>query len=193
MKKEYGMKRKNLCALTLLLTLPALAAVADGGGGAFYGLQTAEYPFLKGYPMVNNSRDLAYFGGYGYGVDGHNVTGGFGFAITDPTGETGIAGGFGGVINGVRLLRWPVNLSLLSWTAIGGISTGIPSGDSDRGFLVIMEELTLELGLPILPWFMPTFYAGYQVAGNLTPGRPFQDFLSYTPVVGLRAAWGKFY
>jgi hypothetical protein len=40
---------------------------------------------------------------------------------------------------------------------------------------------------------MPTVFAGYQVAGNLVPGRPFEPFLSYTPVMGFRPAWGKFY
>ena len=29
--------------------------------------------------------------------------------------------------------------------------------------------------------------------GNLIPGTPFEDFLVYTPVVGVRVAWGKFY
>ena len=39
---------------------------------------------------------------------------------------------------------------------------------------------------------MPVFYAGYQVMGNLAPGQPFSDFFSYTPVVGVRFAFGKF-
>ena len=81
----------------------------------YYGLQTSEYPFLKDYPVRNNSMGLAYYGGYGYGVHSRNITGGFGFAITDTDGDTGI------------------------------------------------------------------------------PGTPFEDFLVYTPVVGVRVAWGKFY
>jgi hypothetical protein len=56
-----------------------------------------------------------------------------------------------------------------------------------------MEEITLELGIPINRWFMPSLYAGYQIAGNLAPGKPFEDFLVYTPVIGMRVAWGKFY
>lgn len=188
------MNRKLAILLALLVVFSALSGIsvfADGCGGMFYGLQTTEYPFLKNHPVHNNSMGLAYYGGYGYGVHGRTITGGFGFAITDTDGDTGIAGGFGGVINGVRFVDWPVTLSLISWTAVGGISTG--NQESDDGFFAIMEEITLELGIPVNRWFMPTLYAGYQIAGNLIPGTPFEDFLVYTPVVGARVAWGKFY
>jgi hypothetical protein len=188
------MKGKLMVLLALLL-VPACAAIfADGAGGMYYGLQTAEYPFLKDYPVRNNSMGLSYYGGYGYGVHGNTIIGGFGFAITDTDRETGIAGGFGGIINGVRFIDWPVTLSLISWTAIGGISTGNQeSSDGEEGFFALMEEITLELGIPINRWFMPSVYAGYQIAGNLAPGAPFEDFVVYSPVFGVRMAWGKFY
>jgi hypothetical protein len=188
------MNRKLVVLIALSLFVVGTTGFADGAGGMFYGLQTSEYPFLKDYPVRNNSMGLAYYGGYGYGVHGHAITGGFGFAITDTEGDTGIAGGFGGVINGFRFIDWPVTVSLLSWTAIGGISTGNQkSGSGDDGFFAFMEEITLEVGIPINQWFMPTLYAGYQIAGNLAPGTPFEDFLVYTPVIGVRVAWGKFY
>lgn len=188
------MDKKPAILLVVLLSLSGLSAFADGCGGMYYGLQTSKYPFLKEHPIHNNSMGLAYYGGYGYGVHGHNITGGFGFAITDTDGDRGIAGGFGGVINGVRLVQWPVTVSLISWTAVGGISTGnLEAEDGVKGFFALTEEITLELGIPINQWFMPSLYAGYQVAGNLIPGAAFEDFLVYTPVVGVRVAWGKFY
>lgn len=188
------MNKKLAVLLALYIALAGTAGFTDGAGGMYYGLQTSEYPFLKDYPVRNNSLGLAYYGGYGYGVHGHTITGGFGFAITDTDGDTGIAGGFGGVINGVRFIDWPVTVSLISWTAIGGISTGNQEGgDGEEGFFAFVEEITLELGIPINRWFMPSLYAGYQIAGNLAPGTPFEDFLVYTPVVGMRVAWGKFY
>jgi hypothetical protein len=188
------MNTKIVIALALLMLLAGTAVFADGAGGMYYGLQTSEYPFLKDYPIRNNSLGLAYYGGYGYGVHGNTITGGFGFAITDTDGETGIAGGFGGVINGIRFVDWPVTVSLISWTGLGGISAGNQAdGDSEEGYFAFMEEITLELGIPINQWFMPSLYAGYQIAGNLAPGTPFEDFLVYTPVIGVRVAWGKFY
>ena len=188
------MNKKLTILIVLLVFLSGFGAFADGCGGMFYGLQTSEYPFLKNHPVHNNSMVLAYYGGYGYGVHGHSITGGFGFAITDTDGDTGISGGFGGVINGVRFIDWPVTVSLISWTAIGGISAGGQENpDGEEGFFAFMEEITLEVGIPVNRWFMPTLYAGYQVAGNLVPGTPFEDFLVYTPVIGVRVAWGKFY
>jgi hypothetical protein len=180
--------------LALFAVLAGAVVFADGAGGIYYGLQTSEYPFLKDYPVRNNSLGLACYGGFGYGVHGNTITGGFGFAVGDTDGDTGISGGFGGVINGVRFVDWPVTISLISWTAIGGISAGNrESEEEDHGFFAFMEEITLEVGIPINRWFMPSLYAGYQVAGNLAPGTPFEDFLVYTPVVGVRVAWGKFY
>ena len=188
------MNRKLAIVLVVFAAVSGVSAVADGCGGMFYGLQTAEYPFLADYPVRNNSLGLIYYGGYGYGVSGRSITGGFGFAVTDTGGDTGIAGGFGGVINGVRLCQRPVTISLISWTAVGGISTGNQTGEEqEEGYFAFMEEITLELGIPINRWFMPTLYAGYQVAGNLVPGKPFEDFLLYSPVIGVRVAWGEFY
>ncbi len=188
------MKSRALLLVAIALSLPALAVLADGCGGMFGGLQTSEYPFLKDYPVRNNSMGLAYYGGFGYGVHDRTITGGFGFAVADTNGDTGISGGFGGVINGFQLIQWPVTVSLISWTALGGIHTGEQkSAEGYDGFFSFLEEITLELGIPFSRWFMPTFYMGYQFAGNLIPGTPFDDFFTYTPVVGIRVAWGKFY
>jgi hypothetical protein len=186
------MNLKRILALSLLLGAALATAYAEGGGGFFHGLQTAEYPFLRGYPVRNNSFGLMYTGGYGYGVSGHRITGGFGVGLSDFEGDTGIAGGYGGVINGARGQVGPLNLMITSWTGIGGLRfTEALSGET-AGYLIATEEIDLEIGLAVLPWFMPVLYAGYQIMGNLAPGQPFGDFFSYTPVVGVRFAFGKF-
>ncbi len=187
---------KKVVFLIFILAVMFLASVAansGGGGGMLVGYQTSSYPFLEAYPVTNNSFDLIYYGGFGYGVsyDGA-IAGGFGFAIMDVSGQSEIAGGFGGFISGLRLIERPINLSIVSWTGIGGISTGIYSATGDEGFMGLLQEVTLEIGFPLLRWFMPTIYTGYQIAGNLIPGVPFRDFFSYTPVLGLRIQWGSF-
>ncbi len=82
---------------------------------------------------------------------------------------------------------------VLSWTGIGGIQFTEAASSETMGYLIVTEEIDLEIGLPVLPWFMPVFYDGYQVMGNVGPGKPFQDFFSYTPVIGVRFVFGKFY
>jgi len=193
-REETAMIDKLITAMVLILIaalLPA-AAFADGGGGFFYGLQTTEYPFLQCYPIRNNSLGLMYTGGYGYGISDHEITGGFGVALSDFERETGISGGYGGVINGFRGKLGPVNLMLTAWTGIGGLKYRQPLSMEERGYLIVTEEIDLEIGVAVLPWFMPVLFAGYQVMGNLYPELPFQGFFSYAPVVGLRLAWGHF-
>ena len=142
--------------------------------------------------IENNNMDLYYSGGFGYGISRNNViSGGFGYAVYASEDENTPLGGFGGVINGIRLLRYPFNVSLMSWTGFGGIT--INSVDGKKNSFAISEELTLELGFPLFRWFSPTIYAGYQVIGSLGSGETFEDFLSYTPVLGFRFQWGKFY
>lgn len=191
--------RKSAYIIGLLLLMPLVAAFADGGGGVTFGLQTTSYPFLQNLQVPSNSAGLVYYGGYGYGVSGdHGINGGFGYAITDPINKSSLIGGFGGVISGVRLLKLPINLSIVSWTGFGGVYTGLSqtlsgSNTIGKGFFCLSEEVTVELGIPLQRWFMPVFFAGYQVAGNIVPGQTFQTFLSYAPVIGMRLAWGKFY
>ena len=144
-------------------------AVADGGGGVFFGYQTFIYPFLSDYySFASNSLGLGYFGGFGYGIVGtRTITGGFGMVILDTKASSGIAGGF------------------------GGLATGSYRPGGARGFFTISEELTLDIGIPLTPWFMPTVFAEYQIMGNLIPGRLFNSFFSCTPALGLRVMFGS--
>ena len=182
--------KKTACLLFICLSVMSFA---DGGGGFFFGMQASQYPLLENYPVNNNSMGLSCFGGYGYGITRHVIAGGFGYAFLDLNDTSGIAGGLGGIISGARILRWPISLSIVSWTGVGGISTGSYETAAGSGFFCISEELTVGLGIPLLRWFMPVVYAGYQVVGNLIPGQIFQAFFSYTPVVGIRLSWGEFF
>ncbi len=186
------MARRFVIALALSAAT-VVAAFGDGAGGVSCGFQTASYPFLESVRVVNNSIGLATYGGFGYSVHDHMISGGFGYVITDPTGSSELVGGFGGVISGVRILRLPIQISIVSWTGLGGIYAGVDPRGQGRGYFCVSEELSLELGLPVTRWLMPVVYAGYQVTGNLVPGSAFQSFLSYSPVVGVRLAWGRFY
>ena len=144
------MNKKSVVCIAVLAMVVAAVAVAQsgGGGGMFLGYQTSSYPFLEQYPVANNSMDLIYYGGYGYGVSSKGaVAGGFGFAIMDVAGGSKIAGGFGGIISGIRLISKPISISLISWTGFGGISTGIYRADNYGGFFAFLEEVTLEIGV----------------------------------------------
>jgi hypothetical protein len=188
---------RTICILTLaVLAVGASPACADGGGGMFLGYQTSEYPFLERYDVTNNTMGLMYYGGFGYGVDWDgNIAGGFGFTIhQEPLpGDPVIAGGVGGFIAGRRLLARPLNLSLVTWTGVGGIGRGQTPQESAEGYFIGFVEIDLEVGIPITRWFMPVVYAGYQLAGNFVPGTLFETFVSYTPVIGARICWGKHY
>ena len=56
------MNKKPGVLLALFLTLVGAAGFGDGAGGVYYGLQTSKYPFLKDYPVRNNSLGLACYG-----------------------------------------------------------------------------------------------------------------------------------
>jgi hypothetical protein len=186
--------KQSLFTLILLIISTGFTSAAGGGGGMSFGYQTLTYPFLERYPVVNNSLELIYYGGFGYGVSSNRtITGGFGFAIMDVAGESEIAGGFGGFLTGYRLLDRPVNISFMSWTGLGGISTGVLPVGEYEGFFALLQEVTVEIGIPLVRWFMPTVFAGYQIAGNLIPGAPFITFFTYTPVIGFRLQWGSFF
>jgi len=186
------MKKSLIIIFLLMLSIPFI--FADGAGGFYSGYQVCSFPFVDGEGFENNNMGLYYNGGFGYGVSWNNViSGGFAYAIYASEDENTPIGGFGGVINGVRLLRYPINISIMSWTGFGAISTSSSNGYSDDKSFAISEELTLEVGFPLFRWFSPAIYAGYQVIGSLGNGEPFEEFLSYTSVLGFRFQWGKFY
>jgi len=186
--------KKLLLVFILIMMITSVWAKGGGAGGTFFGYQMSSYPFLdESVEILNNSFGLSYFGGFGYGAGSDGVIhGGFGMAIKDPVYESGITGGFGGVINGVQLITTLVHLNVMSYTGFGGVYTGNNAANKDTWFFVILEEVDLELGIPLFSWFMPVVYIGYQIAGNILPGDMLSSFISYTPVMGVRLAWGSF-
>jgi hypothetical protein len=181
------MMKTRIGLVCVLLGALALGTVwADGAGGSFLGYTVGDAEIPGDFHVPGTGESLTYFGGYGYGVARRGViNGGFGLALLDRA-DDGYAGGIGGFISGLRILRVPFHLALVSWTGLGGVSA------RDRGYFVAFGELDLELGLPIVPWFMPTVYVGYQVIGNLIPGLPFQQSLTHNAVAGFRISWGDF-
>ena len=181
---------KKILYILLLLSVVPCVAFSDGGGGVFLGKQQASYPMLEHLSVPNNSLGLSYYGGCGYGVSSDNtITGGFGVAVVPEDASTGIGGGFGGLVNGFRILRWPLTLQVVNYAGLGGFSTGAEAAD----FFGFFEELTVEVGIPLARWFMPTLFAGYQVIGRFASGNELFDVFSYTPVVGVKISWGDFY
>lgn len=184
---------KRFIAIFIFLVTVSCVLHADGGGGMFSGYQTCHYPILSDFPVSRNTMGLLYFGGYGYGIsENGNLIGGFGYAILDQEGITGIAGGMGGILVGKRIMKRPISLMLVSWTGFGGIYSGkVNTGGAGSGFFCISQELQIELGIPLTDWFVLSPYLGYQVVGNLIPGKLFSSFVSYTPVIGVKITWGN--
>ncbi|MEW5814072.1 MAG: hypothetical protein AB1798_01585 [Spirochaetota bacterium] len=194
--KIPGNAREIIIVLSaiFMLFIPGIVVFADGGGGITFGYQISQYPFFKNYTILNNNMGLIYYGGFGYGIqEKHGIKGGFGYVLMDAGNGSKITGGFGGIVNGLRIIRFPLHVAIVSWTGFGGVYTGRYETTAGKAFFCVSEELELEIGIPLLSWFMPTIYAGYQVTGNVIPGSLFQTFLSYTPVIGFRIVWGKFY
>lgn len=175
------MKRTTILALAFL-SVAAAAGFAYGGGGAFSGAS------LPATDWTNTGLRIAYTGGFGYGVtdDGHRI-GGFGVGVSTEDGRE--LGGFGGIINGQQVRIGPLTASVNTWIGVGGLS--LPSG-TPREFFGYFAEINGEIGLAVLPWFQVSGYVGMQAMGNLIPGDAFTGNAIYTPVSGIRLAWGSF-
>ena len=187
------MTRKALGVLLAILVGVSLSGWADGAGGVLLGYYAGSHPLAIRYQIPSNGGELMYFGGFGYGVERHGVlNGGFGIALLDTDAAIGVAGGMGGFISGLRLLRVPFHVALVSWTGVGGIFAGKSGPNAGLGYFVGFQEADLEVGLPLASWFMPTVFVGYQVTGNLIPGLPLRERVTYAPVAGIRISWGRF-
>jgi hypothetical protein len=177
--------RLGIIAAALLAVLPLASVFAGGAGGV-----TAGYQYFA--PSVSSGDYQERFdGGFGYGVthDGRRI-GGFGLAFYSETDPGMLAGGVGGLITGQEVRLGNVTLAATLWTGIGGLATRTLG--FEPGYLIGFAELDIEAGIAIFRWFQISAYAGMQVMGNLTPGRPFTEALYYSPVLGVRTSWGSF-
>lgn len=180
------MKRVRIIVLAAALAVLPLSLVsAKGAGGITWG-QELFSPALSNFDL-----QTTYSGGYGYGVtrDGQRV-GGFILGLHSSTPGTGYDAGFVGLISGQEVHMGPVMGALNLWTGIGGISAvpalGIP------GSFALLGQLDLELGFGFTPGMLLTAYGGMQAVVSVVEGQPLFHNVMYTPVLGLRLAWGSF-
>ena len=174
------------CLLAALLLMSPLVPVlaGSGAGGTTSGTHTYGGDFSN-YNLGANT-----IGGFGYGVtDGASRIGGFGLAILTEAPRR-LVGGFGGTITGKELDLGRLNFGVTAWTGVDGISADLQGGRG--GYFAFFAELDIEIGFSILPFMQLVGYGGYQIIGSILPGFAPEEALSYTPVAGLRLAWGDF-
>jgi hypothetical protein len=181
------MRKFCIPALAVLLALLAAAPAAAGGaGGVLHGEQRFDPQF------ANFDLGTQYVGGYGYGVSASGQRmGGFGLAFFSEPDSGRFSGGVGGVMSGQEFRLGPFEVAANLWTGVGGVAKHTVLGQPD-GWFVLFGQADVEVGLAILPWWQISSYAGVQLMANLAPGEPFEGLLVYTPVVGVRVAWGGF-
>ena len=102
-------------------------------------------------------------------------------AILSTTGM--VDGGVGGMLVGREVRSGPLVSAVTAYLGTGGVS--FRSG----GYMVVFGELEVEIGVRFMGMQLSP-YAGFQAWGNLIPGTPLAEALVYTPVLGVRMAWG---
>jgi len=164
------MRRIPILFLIILATAPLMA---EGAGGA---------EFTQPLPSKGEAALPAYGGGgFGYGVleDG-TVIRGFGMGVHKP----GYNAGYGGTMQGWQH-RWGPLVGLVTTKfGFGGVISEPLTGFS------LLGAAEAQLGLLVLPWFEVGFKAG--VMGTATFADDQETHLAWSPVVGLRFAWGAF-
>jgi hypothetical protein len=175
---------KIMALATALVVLPLAAAFARGGGGFTWGEQYFDSQ-LANYDLQATSS-----GAYGYGVThGGQRIGGFVMALRS-AGSNDFSGGFVGTITGQEARLGPVLAAVELWTGFGGIAPNTTLQTS--GTFALMGELDLELGLGFFRGVCLTGYAGMQAFTAFSlDEQPFSN-VRYTPVFGVRVAWGSF-
>ncbi len=178
--RKAALKGRKLLLAALLSIIPASLAAAGGAGGVGFGSQY----FDPGASSGDHS--LLYISGFGYGRSeapfGQRI-GGFGMALLSTDGRT--AGGVGGMLLGQEFRGGPLVAGLTLYYGAGGVAF------NNGGYMVLFGEADFELGITLL-WTQMTVYAGFQAWGNLVPGAPLSAAVVYTPVLGVRMAWGAF-
>lgn len=173
--------------LVLFLFSVNCLAFDKGAGGFWYGMNVAKSFF--GF-IPTNSTNFSYFGGYGYSVIANTIIGGFGFAIISNTifySLYGLAGGYGGLVTGYQIVdTYNVDVDFLLWLGLGGFSV-----DSFDGYFGGYLEVTLDTCIRLTRWMELVLYLGYQLMGNIIPGRPFDTYTSYTLTCGIRLSFGS--
>ena len=179
------MKHLRIVALLTALLVVPLSLFAMGAGGFMWGgqLYTGE--------LANFDLRTSTTGVFGYSVTpGGQRIGGFALAMNSIGANPGLQGGFVGAITGQETAGGPLVGAVTLFTGLGGLAPDATL-HADGSF-ALFGELDLELAFHFIPGAALTGYAGMQVISDLGPGRsPFENIL-YTPVLGMRFAWGSF-
>ena len=175
---------RTFTAAALLTLLPLAAVSARGVGGFSWG----EQYFAS--DLANVDIALTTSGIYGYTVTGGGQRyGGFALGLhSDRTSPT-LNGGFIGGIAGQEVRVGPATVAATAWTGFGGMSMDPLAGTT--GTFALFGELALEAGFGFLPGVQVTGYAALQGIAQVRPERVSLSSAVYTPVIGLRVAWGS--
>jgi hypothetical protein len=174
-------------AIAVLAASGAWAGDGGGAGGVTFGRQYLDLDhgwYTADVPEIS-------VGGFGYGVNRHGERiGGFGLAFCSADPAVEFEGGVGGLINGQQLSFGPLTAAAVAWTGVGCLHTDVPG--MVGSWLTLFLEADVEVGWAVTPWLQVSGYGGVQVMAGLAPESPADGMLFYTPVVGVRIAWGSF-
>ncbi len=178
------MKVRRIVALALALAmLPLAGAFARGGGGVTWGQQ-----YSMG-SLSNVDLGVQTTGVYGYSVSrGGQRFGGFALAVHSDATLPGVDGGFVGAIAGQETRIGSLLTAVNLWTGCGAANVAANARVPDT--FALFAELTVEAGLAFLPGLIVTGYAGMQVMAPVLPDLGIIDAAVYSPVLGVRVAWG---
>jgi hypothetical protein len=178
------MSFRRIAAVVVLAGLPLAAAFAAGGvswGGQYLLPDCPE--------LANYATDVQFTAVYGYATTGFGTrNGGFVLGMRSPSGGCDWEGGFIGAISGQELKVGPFMLAANLWTGIGGTHRPLAGAD---GTLALFGQVDVELGFRIFRGVHLVGYAGMQAIADVVAWEPVSADLSYTPVAGLRLAFGR--
>jgi hypothetical protein len=178
------MKSMRIAAFAAAFAVLPLAAYARGAGGFTWGQQIADSQ------LANFDLQSSLTGVYGYGVSWNGRrTGGFALAVHSDGAAPAVEGGFIGGIAGQEFRRSPFIGAVNLWAGLGGLSAG--RGISADGSFAVFGEITAELGVAFMPGVLLTGYAGLQAMSAVSSGETFFTRVMYSPVIGMRLAWGS--
>jgi hypothetical protein len=175
------MRYRRIAAVALALAvLPLGGAFARGAGGFTLGQQYFDAQ------LSNKDLGASTTGVYGYNVTwGGQRYGGFAMALESDE----LKGGFVGAIAGQEFRMGPFVTAMTLWSGFGG--TDVTPLYSHPGTFALFGELSVEAGFGFLPGVMVTGYAGMQVIAAVLPDQGIISNAIYTPVMGVRIAWGS--
>ena len=168
-----------------LAFLPFSLARAEDTGGLTWGGQYFDADFS------NYDLQTTYSGIYGYHVthDGQRA-GGFALGLRSRSPDQSFEGGMIGAIAGQEMRAGLFLAATNLWTGIGGISTNPVLGT--KGGFALFGELDLEIGVRLFPGMRAVAYGGMQAIAPLAREQQLFSSVLYTPVYGVRIAWGGF-